>query len=107
MIAFELHWSFQSRKSLRDIRKYYSEVANIRISNKLVQDIISSAEILKDSQYIGQKEILLENRKSEYRYLVYINYKIIYSVDVSQKKILIHEVFDCRQNPLKLENISE
>lgn len=38
-----------------------------------------------------------------YRYLVCDNYKISYSVDVELKLIKIADVFDTRQNPVKMK----
>jgi hypothetical protein len=48
---------------------------------------------------MGQKEILLEGRVQEFRYLVYKNYKIIYWVNTLKQRIEIINLFDCRQNP--------
>ncbi len=52
---------------------------------------------------VGASELLLRNRVIEYRYIVSTNYKIIYSINENDKTIRIVDVFDTRQNPLKIE----
>lgn len=54
---------------------------------------------------IGQVEELLKERQIEYRYLVFKNYKLIYSIDTKNELIKIAAVFDTRQYPLKLKRI--
>ncbi len=60
-------------------------------------------DILIENPKLGQKEILLENREIEYGYLVEANWKIIYSIDEKNKTVRIADVFDCRQEPEKIE----
>jgi len=45
---------------------------------------------------------LLKDRKETYRYLIFKNYKILYSVDSQQNLIKVADVFDTRQNPKKI-----
>ncbi|HMV14962.1 MAG TPA: hypothetical protein PKK18_09665 [Chitinophagales bacterium] len=52
---------------------------------------------------LGPKELTLLNRKIEYRYIVETDYKIIYSIDEATHLIKIADVFDTRQNPIKIE----
>jgi len=42
------------------------------------------------------------SRNREYRYLVYKNYKIIYWINTAKNRIDIIDVFDTRQNPVKI-----
>lgn len=51
---------------------------------------------------IGVVDELLKTRAEQYRYLVSANYKIIYSIDQENRLIKIADVFDTRQNPIKL-----
>ena len=51
----------------------------------------------------GQRELLLANRKFDYRYLVESNYKIIYWIEDNYIKIA--SVFDCRQNSGKIKDL--
>jgi len=53
--------------------------------------------------FIGQIENLLQEIKNTYRYLIFKNYKIIFSVDQEKRFIKVADVFDTRQNPHKIE----
>jgi len=57
------------------------------------------------SPYIGQIENLLQERDNTYRFLIFKNYKIIYSVDQEKGFIKVADVFDTRKNPDKIERI--
>jgi toxin ParE1/3/4 len=70
---------------------------------KLISKIIKSPDKLKRATFIGQVEEFLNDRPIIYRYLVFKNYKIIYSVDEKNKLIKIADVFDTRQNPSKIK----
>ena len=77
----------------------------MRIAQKLINEIIDKSIELEKNPLIGQKEILLSDRIQEFRYLVYKNYKIIYWVNLDKKRVEIINVFDCRQNPQKINEI--
>ncbi|WP_071387081.1 type II toxin-antitoxin system RelE/ParE family toxin [Roseivirga seohaensis] len=88
-----------------EIYNYYEKKASPSIAKKLVKEIISEPEKLIKAPFIGQEEELLKQRKIGYRYLVFKNYKLIYSVDTENGFIKIADVFDTRQNPPKLKRI--
>ena len=67
--------------------------------------ITKEAEKLKKYPTIGQEEELLENDSREFRYLVFKNYKIIYLVNMVKNQIEIFDVFDTRQNPIKIKRV--
>lgn len=73
------------------------------MASKLVKGIIRAPQKLLKATKSGQVEELLKEREIKYRYLVYKNYKIIYSVDKAQGFIKIADVFDTRQNPIKVQ----
>ncbi|MCP4150853.1 MAG: type II toxin-antitoxin system RelE/ParE family toxin [bacterium] len=97
----EIVWTYPAKKELRDIYDYlseFSEEAAFRIVNK----IMDRTDVLKNGYTeIGLKELLLENKADDYRYLLEGNYKIIYRI--KSDKIIIDTVFDARQNPQKLD----
>jgi plasmid stabilization system protein ParE len=103
MKSFEIIWSNHAENELDSIFNYYSEFANFRVAKKLIQDILTEPNKLLLNQEISQREELLMDRENEYRYLVCKNYKIIYSVDTNAKQIKIADVFDSRQNPIKIK----
>lgn len=95
-------WSEFAESQLDNIYIYYKENADINVAKKLLKGIINEPNKLIKSQEIGQKEEFLMHREIEYRYLIYKNYKIIYNIDFINETIKISDVFDTRQNPLKL-----
>ncbi|SFI08063.1 type II toxin-antitoxin system RelE/ParE family toxin [Halpernia frigidisoli] len=99
-------WSQFAENKLDDIFDYFYKRANKKVAQKIVDGIISKSISLKNHSLMGQKELLLEVRNEDFRYLVHKNYKIIYKVE-SEELIRIYDVFDCRQDPEKLENLSE
>ncbi len=100
-----IKWSAISERQLREIFKYYSTEANQVITRKVIAGIINRVSILKNNPLAGHKEELLSNYPEEFRYLVEGNYKIIYWI--TNNIITVASVFDCRQNPEKMKNISE
>ena len=101
-MKFEIVWSKFAETQIDDIYKYYAEKATAQIALNIIIELVNCADILRDSHFIGQNEELLEDRILEYRYLVCSNYKLIYTVDISEELIKISDVFDTRQNPGKL-----
>jgi len=95
-------WSDFAEKQLDEIYEYYLTKISVITAKKIAQSILSQTEVLKDNPYLGQKEKLLINRKIVYRYLVYTNYKIIYSIDEQNGFVKIADIFDSRQNPVKI-----
>lgn len=102
-MSFQVIWSNFAEKQLDEIFDYYSTNASLRIAQELLISLIHSTELIADNPYIGQVEELLKERSEQYRYLVQGNYKIIYSVDREQVSIKIADIFDTRQNPVKMK----
>ena len=102
-MELKLFWTNFSQKELEKIYQYYREKAGIRIAKKIVNGIYNETLKLKRQPEIGQAEELLKNRKQEFRYLVYKNYKVIYWINNTKNRIEINDVFDTRQNPIKIE----
>ena len=99
-------WSKKSKTSLIEIKEYFTENASPRIANRLVKEIINKAQLLLETPFAGQKDPFLEFKNQDFRYLIFKNYKLVYRVE-NQDLIKIYEVFDCRQDPEKIENISK
>jgi plasmid stabilization system protein ParE len=98
-------WTDSALSQLEDIYDYYKIKASPRIAKKLVKTLVEETIILESNPLIGVKEPLLSERPYEYRFLVKSNYKIIYRFN--ENLIRIISVFDCRQNPKKIEKNAE
>lgn len=104
-MGFEIVWSQFAEKQLDEIYDYYVENVSKRVAKTILQNLLNAPNQLKLNPSIGQIENLLEGRITTYRYLIYKNYKIIYSVDQENGLIKISDVFDTRQNPEKIKRI--
>jgi plasmid stabilization system protein ParE len=102
-MVLKIIWSEFAETQLDEIYEYYEKKASSRIAKRLVKGIINEPKKLIKTPHIGQEEELLQQRKIHYRYLVFKNYKLIYSVDAENGFIKIADVFDTRQSPPKLE----
>jgi len=98
-----IFWTTFAENELKKIFKYYCENASHDVAKKLVDDIYDATLILKSHPKIGQVEELLKDRIQIFLYLVYKNYKIIYWVNKEMNQIEITDVFDARQNPIKIK----
>ena len=75
------------------------------MQGKIVKGIVKKSILLESNPLIGVKEPLLLDRPFEYRFIVENNYKIIYRFNDNIARIV--SVFDCRQNPQKLDRIEK
>jgi len=101
-MELKIYWTDFSKNELRAIFNYYSERAGSKIARELVLGITNEVLKLKDQPKIGQIEELLIDRVQKFRYLIYKNYKVIYWVNSPENRIEITDVFDTRQNPVKI-----
>ena len=99
----KIFWTKFAKRELKNIFDYYKLKASPRIAKNLITEIVVHSNILDFQNKIGQKEELLSDRKENFRYLVYKNYKIIYWFNEPKKRIEIVDIFDTRQNPTKIE----
>lgn len=101
-MGLTVYWTQFAENKLEDIFEYYKFKAGIRVAQTLVNGIIDISLSLEFNAYGGQKEEHLSERKQDFRYLVFKNYKIIYWIDEVKQIVFISNVFDTRQNPQKL-----
>jgi len=102
-MALKIYWTDFSKGELRLIFNYYKEKASLKIARKLVLELTHEVIKLQNQPYTGQKEGLLMDKVQEFRYLLHRNYKIIYWVNTQKNRIEIADVFDTRQNPVKID----
>jgi len=99
-VGVEVIWTETAIFQLDVIFDYYKHKATIKVAKNIVKKLVDKTLFLEKHPDIGQIELLLDNKSKIYRYLVEGNYKIIYW---SEKSVVyIASVFDCRQNPIKI-----
>jgi toxin ParE1/3/4 len=98
----KIYWTDFSQNELKNIFSYYIEKVSIRVATEITEGIVNETEVLENNPYIGQIDDSLRDRTKEFRYLIYGNYKIIYWINLDKKQVEIWDVFDCRQEVLKI-----
>lgn len=100
---YKIIWSRFSEQQIDEIYEYYKNRVNSKLAKKIVKSIIIAPDNLIKNPKIGVVEPLSAHREIEYRYIVTTNDKVIYSVNENDRSIRIADVFDTRQNPIKIE----
>lgn len=93
-------WSDFASETLKEIYKYFKENASESVARKIKTNIFLATKRLIKHPYSGQVEKTLEQLGEGHRYLVEGNYKIVYK-KVSNG-VLIADIFDTRQDPIKI-----
>jgi len=93
-------WSDFASETLAEIYKYYKEVAGEIIARKIKTSIFIATNQLIKHPESGQIEETLLSLNEGHRYLADKNYKIVYKRIT--EGILITDVFDTRQDPIKI-----
>lgn len=101
-MGLKIYWTDFSKSELHKIFNYYKETASVRIAKKLILEITQAVLKLHKQPNIGQREELLLDRKEEFRYLVYKNYKVFYWFNTDEDRIEITDIFFTRQNPVSI-----
>lgn len=102
-MGLTIYWTDFSENELLNIFSFYQEKVSIRIAIETTEGIVNETDVLENNPYIGQIEESLKDRTKEFRYLIYSNYKIIYWINLDENQIEIWDIFDCRQNPVKIK----
>lgn len=95
-------WSDFASETLKDIYDYYNEVASETVARKIKENVFVATRQLINHPESGQIEETLVQLEEGHRYLVNNNYKIVYKK--IKEGVLITDVFDTRQNPIKINN---
>ncbi len=95
-------WSDFASETLRDIFQYHKKVVGENIAQKLKGKIFHSTKQLIKYPNSGQAEESLAELNEGHRYLVSVNYKIVYKK--VKEGILITDIFDTRQDPIKIND---
>ena len=104
-MELKIYWTDFSKNELKEIFEYHKEEASLIVARNLVLGITKEASKLKKQPTIGQEEELLDKDPRGFRYLVFKNYKIIYWINAEKNRIEIFDVFDTRQNPIKIKRV--
>lgn len=104
-MGLTVFWTRFAENKLDDIFDYYESRVSTRTARRLINGIIDKTIGIEENPFMGQKENLLSDYPQDFRYLIFKSYKIIYWINQDKNRIDIVNVFDTRQNPLKMKNI--
>ena len=93
-------WTDFASNSLFEIYKYYKDAAGESVAKRIKSKIFKATRQFFKQPLSGQIELNLKKLGEDHRYLVEGNYKIIYKR--IKEGILIIDVFDTRQDPVKI-----
>lgn len=99
----KLVYTEQSLESLEEALKFIAPKVSYEKLMTIRDSILDAAETLKNNPFAGQKETYLEHLELGHRRIIKNNFKIIYRVIGSY--IYITDIFDTRQNPVKMKGI--
>lgn len=102
-MEIKIFWTDFAKAAVRAIYDYHVQHASRKVAIKLVTGIVAETTQLIQHPFIGSFEPLLANDERNFRYLIHKSYKIIYWHNKKREVIEIIDVFDCRQNPIKIK----
>ena len=94
-------WSAWALQQLDEIHAWYRTQASAAVADHIVEDILAVTRLLEQFPYGGQVEPWLAQQGLGHRRVVVGNYKVVYRV--LEDEVRIVDVFDSRQDPLKMK----
>ncbi len=102
-MGLEIYWTDLSKIEMKSIYFFLKRGGNKAIAKKITTEITTEIKLLINQPHLGKIEQLLVGSSREFRSLIHNNYKIIYWINLDENQIEIWDVFDCRQEPLKIK----
>ena len=96
-------WGDFAKIEVKTIYSFLKKEATKEVAKKVIDCITQEVKILANQPFLGPIEKELTNRERAFRCLIYRKYKIIYWINPDQNQIEIWDVFDSRQEPLKIK----
>lgn len=101
-MELKVYWTDFAKRALKNIFYFHKEKVNCKIAQNITNQIVVTVDKLKTFPEMGAVEELLQSRPENFRYIITTNYKVIYWINKPKKRIEIIDVFDTRQNPVKI-----
>ncbi len=101
-MGVKVYWTQFAKKELKGIFEYHKENASVKIAAQIVKRIVDKANTTAIFPKAGANEELLVMWPQGFRFVVSTNYKIVYWFNEPKNRIEIVDVFDTRQNPVKM-----
>jgi len=101
MYPMKVKFSIQAKNRLDSIYQYYVDTGLRKVGRTNRSKIISRTFILREYPFSGPVDEYAKSLGLDCRYLVEGDYKVIYSVQIDEVRIL--DIFDTRQDPEKMK----
>lgn len=102
-MGLKIYWTDLAKIEVKSIYVFLKRGANIAIAKKITEEITDEVKLLINQPYLGQIKQQLIGSSREFRSLIHNSYKIKYWVNLDKNQIEIWDVFDCRQELLKMK----
>ncbi len=99
---YTILWSYQAKESLDNIYKYIKN-NSLQNARKVKNKIITTVNDLIIFPEKFPREPVFDKTKGNFRFAVVFSYKIIY--ELTEEKIIVLDIFNTAQNPIKIENL--
>jgi plasmid stabilization system protein ParE len=94
-------WDIQAKADLKLIFEFI-KLKSLQGAKNVIRDIVAQSKNIHFAEQYQVDDFLGE----PYRRMIFRDYKIIYKIH-SATEIRILQIFDTRQNPVKIKNINE
>ena len=101
-MGLKIYWTDFAKDQLKDIFDYYHKKVSLKLARKITNNIVSKAKKLNDFPGLRKIKENLEERPQNFSYFIVTNFKLIYWINIENKRIDIVDFFDTRQNPKKI-----
>ncbi len=90
-------FSKKAKEQIHEIFNYVLSLSNdLATAEAFINKLLDEVEILKKQAFIGRELILVDNIKTQYRFIRYKNYLIFYRVD--NQKVYIDRILNSYQD---------
>ncbi len=96
----QIVWSDFAINELNKVYRYYSENVGVKVAQMITTEVINKVDQLALHPKSGSIEPQLATLNQNHRFLMSGNIKIIYRI--IESRLIITDIFDCRQNPTKI-----
>ncbi|OJV85901.1 type II toxin-antitoxin system RelE/ParE family toxin [Proteiniphilum sp.] len=102
-MGLTVFWTDFAKNELKKIHHYHRKKVSVKVAQQISTQIVESTHILNNLPESGAIEELLQEKPQNFRYILSTNYKIIYWINKEKNRIEVVDVFDTRQNPVKMK----
>ena len=99
---YRVYWSMKASEDLADIYAYIEEDSTIA-ADIVIDTLLELGNLLESMPERFPREWNLEDAPLVFRFIPKWNYKIIYTVKVDERLVIIARVFHSGQDPEKIE----